>query len=66
MTSEFRVVCGTGMSTSYKPFDTEKEARAWAAKAIGDGYVSQIAVEERRDAEWVLVELRVQNRQNST
>jgi hypothetical protein len=51
-----RAVYGTGASTRYKLFNSEKEARLSAADAISSGVVSQVAVEENRSGEWVLSE----------
>ena len=48
-----RVVFGAGTTIRYRLCNTEKEARSAAASAIHQGAVSQVAVEERRNGEWV-------------
>ena len=48
-----RVVYGTGADTRYKACNSEKEARGLAADKIHRGSVSQVAVEECRNGEWV-------------
>lgn len=51
-----RVVLGAGADTKYKLCNTAKEARALASDKIHRGYVSQVAVEERKCGEWVPTE----------
>jgi len=51
-----RVVYGTGADIRYKLCDNEKEARGAAADAIHRGSVSQVAVEESKNGQWVPTE----------
>jgi len=51
-----RAVYGTGANTSFKLFNSEKEACLSAADAIRSGAVSQVAVEENKSGEWMLSE----------
>jgi hypothetical protein len=48
-----RVVFGAGETVRYRLFNSEKEARGVAADAIHQGAVSQVAVEENRNGQWV-------------
>jgi hypothetical protein len=56
MGNEFRVVCGTGQSTSYKAFNSEKDARDYAGNEILRGTVSQVVVERNNGGQWEPVE----------
>jgi hypothetical protein len=51
-----RVVYNTGTETKYRLCNTEKEARGLASDKIHRGFVSQVAVEECRNGEWVPTE----------
>jgi len=57
----YRVVFESGESVRYRLCNSEKEARGLAADAIHQGTVSQVAIEENRSGEWVLVPKRKQN-----
>jgi hypothetical protein len=48
-----RVVLGAGETVRYRLFNSEKEARGAAADAIHQGTVSQVAVEENKNGQWV-------------
>ena len=49
----YRVVFGSGSEVRHRLFNSEKEARGAAADAIHQGTVSQVAVEENKNGEWV-------------
>ena len=49
----FRVVFEAGEKIRYRMCDSEQEARGLAADAIHKGTVSQVAVEENRNGQWV-------------
>jgi hypothetical protein len=53
-----RVLFGTGANVRHKLFNSEKEARGVAADAIHRGTVSQVAVEENKNGNWVPSEAR--------
>jgi len=48
-----RVVFGAGETVRYRLCNSEQEARSAAADAIHQGTVSQVAVEENRNGQWV-------------
>ena len=48
-----RVVFGTGANTRYRLCNSETEARGVAADKIHRGYVSQVAIEECKNGQWV-------------
>ncbi|HTK79106.1 MAG TPA: hypothetical protein VL286_01570 [Rhizomicrobium sp.] len=50
----YRVVFGAGETVRYRLFNSEREARGIAADAIHQGIVSQVAVEENKNGQWVL------------
>jgi hypothetical protein len=54
MSGEYhRVVFGAGADLTYRLCNSEKEARGLAADKIHRGSVSQVAVEECRQGQWV-------------
>jgi hypothetical protein len=58
----FRVVCGASADAPYELFDAEKDAREFAAKEIREGTASLVLVQEDKEGEWKLVEIRKPNR----